>query len=56
MINGDYMWNGATCNNCNGKRCTVCTFKTKYVIKDHFGRTDFGKMQLYKITIEKANK
>lgn len=17
-------WNGATCNNCNGKRCTVC--------------------------------
>lgn len=44
------MWNGATCQNCNGKRCTVCTFKTKYVIKDDFGRVDKGKLQLYKIS------
>ena len=28
-------------------------FKTKYVIKNSFGRVDKGKMQLYKISIIK---
>lgn len=45
------MWNGATCQYCNGKACTVCQFTTPYVIINHYGKVDYGKMELYKINI-----
>lgn len=30
------MWNGATCPNCDGKRCTVCIKKEDVCDHDHY--------------------